>query len=178
VASTTLIATIMLVGVSLAAAYTDLARRRISNVMTFGLAAAALGLSSTHGALAFAVMLATYVAFLVVYTVPFSRGWIGGGDVKLIAAGAVCAGWPGLVSLLLITSVAGGILALIELARARRLHFAMMQLATAAYVGGLGRGVILEPGRSKLPYALAILTGALYLLASETFAPWLQLVHG
>jgi Flp pilus assembly protein protease CpaA len=78
----------------------------------------------------------------------------------------------------LITSVAGGILALIELARARRLHFAMMQLATAAYVGSLGRGVILEPERRKLPYALAILTGALYLLASETIAPWLQLVHG
>jgi prepilin peptidase CpaA len=178
VASTALIATIMLVGVSLVAAYTDLARRRISNVLTFGLAAAALGLSITHGALAFAVMLATYVALLIVYTVPFSRGWIGGGDVKLIAAGAVCAGWPGLVSLLLITSVAGGALALIELARARRLHFAMMQLATAAYVGGLGRGVILEPERRKMPYALAILTGALYLLASETFAPWLQLVHG
>ena len=65
-ASTTLIATIMLVGVSLAAAYTDLVRRRISNALTFGLAAAALGLSSTHGALTFAVMLATYAALLVV----------------------------------------------------------------------------------------------------------------
>lgn len=177
-ASTALIATIMLVGVSLAAAYTDLARRRISNALTFGLAAAALGLSGIHGALPFAVMLATYVALLIAGTVPFSRGWIGGGDVKLIAAGAVCAGWPGLVSLLLITSVAGGALALIELARARRLQFALMQLATAAYVGSLGRGVLLEPERRKLPYALAVLTGALYLLASETIAPWLQLVRG
>jgi len=168
----------MLVGVSLAAAYTDLARRRISNALTFGLAAAALGLSGIHGALPFAVMLATYVALLIAGTVPFSRGWIGGGDVKLIAAGAVCAGWPGLVSLLLITSVAGGALALIELARARRLQFALMQLATAAYVGSLGRGVLLEPERRKLPYALAVLTGALYLLASETIAPWLQLVRG
>ena len=52
-AGETLIATIMLVGVSLAAAYTDLARRRISNVLTFGLAAAALVLSATHGALPF-----------------------------------------------------------------------------------------------------------------------------
>jgi prepilin peptidase CpaA len=177
-AGETLIATIMLVAVSLVAAYTDLARRRISNVLTFGLAAVALVLSCTHGALAFAVTAATYVALLAAGTIPFSRGWIGGGDVKLLAAGAVCAGWPGLVSLLLITSVAGGILAVIELARARRLHFALMQLATAAYVGGLGRGVILEPERSRLPYALAILTGALYLLASETIAPWLQLVRG
>jgi len=177
-ASETLIATIMLVTVSLVAAYTDLARRRISNVLTFGLAAVALALTCTHGALSFAVMAATYVALLAAGTIPFSRGWIGGGDVKLLAAGAVCAGWPGLVSLLLITSVAGGILAVIELARARRLHFALMQLATAAYVGGLGRGVILEPDRRRLPYALAILTGALYLLASETLAPWLQLVHG
>ena len=177
-AGETLIATIMLVAVSLVAAYTDLARRRISNVLTFGLAAAALVLSCAHGPLAFAVMLATYAALLAVGTVPFSRGWIGGGDVKLIAAGAVCAGWPGLASFLLITSVAGGVLAVIELLRARRLQFALMQLATAAYVGGLGRGVILEPDRRRLPYALAILTGALYLLASETIAPWLQLVHG
>ena len=177
-ASETLIATITLVAVSLVAAYTDLARRRISNVLTFGLAAAALVLSLSHGAVAFAVMLAAYVALLAVGTIPFSRGWIGGGDVKLIAAGAVCAGWPGLASFLLITSVAGGALAVIELVRARRLQFALMQLATAAYVGGLGRGVILEPERRRLPYALAIVTGALYLLASETFAPWLQLVHG
>ena len=177
-ASTALIATIMLVAVSLVAAYTDLARRRISNVLTFGLAAAALVLSCAHGPLAFAVMLATYGALLAVGTVPFSRGWIGGGDVKLIAAGAVCAGWPGLASFLLITSVAGGALAVFELLRARRLQFALMQLATAAYVGGLGRGVILEPDRRRLPYALAILTGALYLVASETIAPWLQLVRG
>jgi prepilin peptidase CpaA len=178
VAGEALIATIMLVAVSLVAAYTDLARRRISNVLTFGLAAVALGLSCAHGAIAFALMLGTYLALLAVGTIPFSRGWIGGGDVKLLAAGAVCAGWPGLASLLLVTSVAGGVLAVIELARARRLHFALMQLATAVYVGGLGRGVILEPERRRLPYALAILTGALYLLASETIAPWLQLVHG
>jgi prepilin peptidase CpaA len=177
-AGETLIATIMLVAVSLVAAYTDLARRRISNVLTFGLAAAALVLSATHGALPFVAMAAAYGALLIAGTFPFSRGWIGGGDVKLIAAGAVCAGWPGLVSFLLITSLAGGGLAVIELARARRLHFALTQLATAAYVGGLGRGVILEPERRRLPYALAITIGALYLLASETIAPWLQLVRG
>ncbi len=177
-ASETLIAAILLVGASLVAAYTDLARRRISNVLTFGLAAAALGLTVTHGVMPFAVMLAAYVALLAAGTVPFSRGWIGGGDVKLLAAGAVCAGWPGLVSFILITSLAGGVLAVIELGRTRRLHYALIQLATVAHFGGFGRGISLEPDGRRLPYALAISTGALYLLASETIAPWLQLVRG
>jgi zinc transporter ZupT len=34
-----------------------------------------------------------------------------------------------------------------------------------------------DHARRKLPYALAITAGALVLLASETFAPWLQLAR-
>jgi prepilin peptidase CpaA len=168
----------VLLAVTLAAAATDVRARRIPNVLTGGAAVAALALHLSGGVVAELTCIAAMSAAFALGSVGFSAGWFGGGDVKLIAAGAVCAGWPGLASFLLITSVAGGVLAVVELLRARRLQFALMQLATAAYVGGLGRGVILEPDRRRLPYALAILTGALYLLASETIAPWLQLVHG
>jgi prepilin peptidase CpaA len=172
-----MIAATVLVLASLVAAYTDLARRRISNVLTLGIAAVGLALSAMHGLVPFLAMLATYAAVLVAGTIPFSRGLIGGGDVKLLAAGAVCAGWPGCIEFLLVTSLAGGVLAVVELTRAHRLRTAFQELATAAYVGTLARGVVLDPQRRRLPYALAIAAGALILLASETIAPWLQLVR-
>ena len=172
-----MIALTILVFASLVAAYTDLARRRISNVLTLGIAAVALALSATHGLVPFLAMLAAYAAVLAAGTIPYSRGLIGGGDVKLLAAGAVCAGWPGCIDFLLVTSLAGGVLAIVELARARRLRSAFNQLTTAACAGTLGHGVVLDPERRRLPYALAIAAGALFLLASETIAPWLQLVR-
>ena len=170
-------ATLILVGASLAAAYTDLARRRIPNVLTFGLAAVAMVLAATHGLAALGIALTAYTVLLIAGTFGFSRGWIGGGDVKLLAAGAACAGWPGLIPFLLYMSVAGGMLAIAELTRTNRLRGALENVALAAYVGNLHHGVTLDRERPKLPYALAIAAGALLLLASETVAPWLQLVH-
>jgi len=50
---------------------------------------------------------------LVVGIMIFALGWLGGGDVKLLAALALWAGPDHLVLLLLMTCLAGGILALI-----------------------------------------------------------------
>lgn len=75
----------------------------------------------------------------------FSRGWLGGGDVKLLAACAVWSGFAGLPSLLLGTAFAGGMLALVAVIGRR--------LARDATYPGLRRG-------GPLPYAVAILGGA------------------
>lgn len=53
------------------------------------------------------------MAVLVVGIFIFSLGWLGGGDVKLLAALAFWAGPDQLMLLLLMTCLAGGILALI-----------------------------------------------------------------
>lgn len=172
-----MLTTLLLVVASFVAAYTDLTRRRIPNVLTFGLAAAALSGAALSGTAPLVFAAGAYLITLCVGTLPFSRGWIGGGDVKLLAAGAACAGWPGAATFFLFVAVAGGALALAELARTQRLYASLVNLATAAHFGTLRNGVILDTRRSKLPYALAIAAGALLLLASETVAPWLQLVH-
>ncbi len=172
-----MIALWLLVAASLVAALTDLRTRRIPNALTFGLAAAALVLAASGGLSAFVAAFVSYAVVLVIGTFPHTRGWIGGGDVKLLAAGSACMAWPLSLTFFLYVALAGGVLAIAQLAQARQLRAAMMQLATAAYVGGLQRGVILEPSRPKLPYALAIAAGALLLLASETIAPWLQLAR-
>lgn len=47
---------------------------------------------------------------LVVGIFMFSRGWLGGGDAKLLAAAALWFGFEGLLQYLLLVSVAGGML--------------------------------------------------------------------
>jgi prepilin peptidase CpaA len=169
--------TVVLVIACAIAAVTDLATRRVPNVLTFGLAAVAVIGSAQHGLIAIPFALLAYSALLLAGSVAYGRGWFGGGDIKLMAAGAVCAGWPGAVVFLAATGLAGGALALFELARARRLATSFSTVALAAVSGELGRGITLDPERRRLPYAIAITAGALTLLASETFAPWLQLVR-
>jgi len=169
--------TLVLVIACAIAAVTDLATRRVPNVLTFILAAVAIIGSAQHGLIAIPLALCAYSALLLAGSVAYGRGWFGGGDIKLLAAGAICAGWPGAVVFLLATGLAGGALALFELARTRRLGASLTAVAVAAAAGELGRGVTLDPERRRLPYAIAITAGALTLLASETFAPWLQLVR-
>jgi prepilin peptidase CpaA len=169
--------TVVLVIACAIAAVTDLATRRVPNVLTFGLAAVAIIGSAQHGLVAIPFALLAYSALLLAGSVAYGRGWFGGGDIKLMAAGAICAGWPGAVVFLVATGLAGGALALFELARTRRLTTSFSTIALAAVSGELGRGITLDPERRRLPYAIAITAGALTLLASETFAPWLQLVR-
>lgn len=84
----------------------------------------------------------------------FSRGIIGGGDVKLLAAVALWAGPTLVFPVLLLTMVSGGLLALIFLAHA------MLQSRTQ--LGGIvaaRRTVLAAP----VPYGIAISIGAAYL---------------
>lgn len=49
---------------------------------------------------------------LIVGMILFSFGGFGGGDAKLIAAGALWMGWPAIINFLLYLSLAGGVLTL------------------------------------------------------------------
>ncbi|WP_226896249.1 prepilin peptidase [Polymorphobacter sp. PAMC 29334] len=81
----------------------------------------------------------------------FDRGWLGGGDVKLLAACALWAGFSGLPLLLLGTVFAGGAMAVIAVV-GRKLARPGATYPAFQYNG-------------PLPYAVAILGGAI-LLAS------------
>lgn len=84
----------------------------------------------------------------------FSRGIIGGGDVKLLAAVALWAGPASVFPVLLLTMMSGGLLALIFLAHA--------MLQGRSQVGGavLARRAVLA---APVPYGIAIAIGAAYL---------------
>jgi prepilin peptidase CpaA len=84
----------------------------------------------------------------------FALGWCGGGDAKLMVACALWLGWPGLLTFLLATGVAGGALAA-GLINARKGAIGVVMAAGPGWIGRL-----FQPD-SDLPYGLAIAVGAL-----------------
>ena len=61
---------------------------------------------------AFGLHVAVGFGFFAVGFTLFSLGLFGGGDAKLLAAAALWLGWPDLVTFLVMTAFAGGVLAL------------------------------------------------------------------
>ncbi len=126
------IATWLVLGACALAVLTDLRSRRIPNALTAALAIAALALHATQGPVAFAVACATLVGVLLIGFVAFSFGWLGGGDVKLLAAGAAALGLPDAVPFLIYTAIGGGVLALVVAIAMGRLKSVLASVAHAA----------------------------------------------
>jgi prepilin peptidase CpaA len=157
-----------------AACYTDLRNRKIPNALTYAAMIAALAFAAANGVAALGIAFASLAATMVLGTVAFSFRWLGGGDVKLLAAAAATITYPQFLTLLVYVAFAGGVLALLSALAAGRLH---------TVVGSIGRSLIYRipvaatSGVRRLPYALAIFAGTASYAASESFAPWLRLVH-
>lgn len=105
-------------GLMVAAAISDFRHLIIPNRLIGGLCVLWLLDLETAPNASLAATLATIGCAAVVVllgAVLFSRGWIGGGDVKLLAAAALWAGAEALPPLLLLTGLIGGLLALLFL---------------------------------------------------------------
>ena len=141
----------VLAAAAVAAAVSDVRRRRIPNALCGALAIAGVVNAGVTGGIAgIGVALLLLAAVLAVGTIAFARGWFGGGDVKLIAAGC-CGLSPGhAADFILYTALCGGLLSLYALAASR-------QLATALITRTLPRT------GTRLPYAVAVAGGALLL---------------
>lgn len=156
------VAAIAMTAAASAAAVTDVRTRRIPNVLTASLAVIALALHATGGLAAFADAFIIMLLVLLVGTLPFWLGWFGGGDVKLLAACGAAVGSQGVAPLLFDVLLAGGVLALIEAARRRRVG--MLFRSTASVVMGTGPTLGLH-----VPYGLAIAAGTIVYTGSIVF---------
>jgi prepilin peptidase CpaA len=117
-----------------------------------GLSAAVVGLNVAVGAGALLLGIGLFTA-----------GWVGGGDAKLFAAGALWLGWPALVTYLAATALAGGGLAL--LLYGLRSTFVRPFVSTGpAWLARLA-----EPGEN-VPYGVAIAVGALAAFPGSSLA--------
>jgi prepilin peptidase CpaA len=159
---------VLVVGVCIAA-YADLRSRRIPNLLTGTLAAAAIVLSIPGGWMSVAMAVLVMLAAFVLGTLAFSFGWFGGGDVKLLAACCGFAGFPHALDLVLYTFMAGGIVTIIEAAGKKRLRTVLFGTYHATL--GLPQASVLS-----VPYGLAIAIGACtYALSSLTPLHFLRL---
>lgn len=154
---------LMLVGACLlAAAWRDLAVRRIPNAMAAGVALAGVSLRALDGAGALGTTLAAATLLFVVLFLGFARGILGGGDVKLATAAALGLSPAGVWTLVLATALAGGVLSLVYLVMGRL-------TAGRVAVGGRSTGAARRVARVErwrikrcgpLPYGIAISAGA------------------
>jgi prepilin peptidase CpaA len=159
------------------AVVTDLRARSIPNAVTIPLALAGTALAATHGIVPALASIAIVLATLVIGTFFFSMGWLGGGDVKLLAAGAGALGFHDTLPFLLYTSIGGGALALVvALATGSLRPVVASALAMARPFLYKGTVAPAAPATSiKLPYGVAIAFGALLVALSHTVAPFLTL---
>ena len=141
----------------LIAAFEDLRRLIIPNALTLSLCVLwPLHVVGSLGPLVMLGSLGCGLAVFIAGALAFSRGFLGGGDVKLLAAAALWAGPGGTVPLLVITGVLGGMLALFLL------------MPPGAQVAALARAKLgngEDPARfgaaTPVPYGIAIAAAAL-----------------
>ncbi len=166
----------LVLGACAIAVATDVATRRIPNFLTAALAVAALALHATMGWSSFLLAVAMLACVTLLGFVAFSCRWLGGGDVKLLAAGAAALGFPDAVPFLIYTAIAGGVLALIVAIAMGRLGsvFASVTLVLRplAYKGTVA---VAPKAPITLPYAVAIASGAAAVALSHTVVPILRL---
>jgi len=165
------------------AALIDIRERRIPNWLTGSVAALyPLYVLASPMPIAWLGALAVAAAVFMFGFVLFARQLIGGGDVKLIAAASLWTGLDHLALFALITSLAGGGLALGSLWYRRwqgviEAHMAALgwRLApagrtrhAASSASDAGEGVaqiVIEPVPVTLPYGVAIAAGGLAVVA-------------
>lgn len=131
------------------AAIEDGWRLRISNLLVIGIAAtgvAAIVLAGIGWAAWQPVALS--LAILIVGTPLFAAGWIGGGDIKLLAASATWFTLDGGWRMLVAVAIAGGILTLFALA----VRLIRLPQSFRDRVALLRRG-------SGIPYGIAVALG-------------------
>jgi len=149
------------------AATSDVLSRRIPNKLTLLIALLffPVALSAGIPVLKIVVHACCGIAVLGLGYAFFSWKFIGGGDAKLLAAGAVWFGLEGLATFLMMTAVAGGLLALVILV--------WSLIAIDVEIRGSPIAPLVRRYVPAVPYGCAIAVGALLTASgnwSSTFA--------
>jgi prepilin peptidase CpaA len=148
-----------------AAAWHDITLRRIPDEAVIAVAGIGAGLRAAEGALPLALSLLVALLVLLLLLLPFAKGWLGGGDVKLLAALAIAVPPAATTQMLGATALAGGLLAFAYLAL-RRLPPSRLGRGRSL----AGRVLAIERARIRrggpLPYGVAIAIGAFCILVT------------
>ena len=162
------IASVVQIVLLLYVATIDIATRLIRNEIC--LALALLGIAAQLSSpMQIAQSLIAAAILLLLLLVIYQRGWIGGGDVKLLVALAIGLPLTGVIELLTTTALAGGVLALVHLMMRLlpypKLAPAGSSLARRIYAVERWRHLRHAP----LPYGVAIACGGIWTIFSRGF---------
>ena len=145
-----------------AAAY-DVATLTIPNEISVGVLATFIGaaLAAQLSWAEVALHLGAGLLLLIIGMLMFARGWLGGGDAKLMAATALWIGWTDLGTLIVWVTLTGGALAMLLLMFRRvPLPAPLMNAPWLTQLHAETKGV---------PYAVAIAAGALITLPQSVW---------
>jgi prepilin peptidase CpaA len=146
------------------AARADVRSRRIPNHLTFPALAIALASHAAFGGGAGFAESITAAAIAGGVLLPgWLMGWMGAGDVKLMAAAAAWLGMPGAVIALLVSLVAGGLVSAAIALREGVLRRALQGAVLLAAWGPRGRAMPVTTG-IRFPFAVAIVAGVTFAL--------------
>jgi prepilin peptidase CpaA len=167
-----LIAAVVLIfpALMLTAAASDALTFRIPNwislalIAAFPVAALVTGMSWSAAGLSLGVG----AAALVIGMILWALHWIGGGDAKLFAAGALWMGWPTAVVFAVSGMIAGGVLALIVIG------LRSPPVRAVLLLGPRWVARLTDPGEG-IPYGIAICLGGLIGFAQSHYATTLGL---
>lgn len=141
--------TAVLLALVLLAAIEDGWRMKISNLTSGAIALGAFAALLLDGpVVGFWQNLVLFAAVLLLGTMMFGRGWMGGGDIKLLAASALwfdlSSGWKLMVAI----AIAGGLETLV-----------IMALRRLPWPDSVRQRVLLLRRRGDIPYGIAIALG-------------------
>ena len=162
------IASTLKIALLLYVATIDIATRLIRNEIC--LALALLGIAGQLASpMQIAQSLIAAAILLLLLLLIYQRGWIGGGDVKLLVALAIGLPLTGVIELLTMTALAGGVLALVHVIM-RLLPYPKLAPAGSSLVR---RVYAVERWRhlrrAPLPYGVAIACGGIWTIFSQGF---------
>jgi prepilin peptidase CpaA len=148
------------------AAVHDVLARTVPNWMPVWLAVIGLLESALAGRLIASLLVGALV--FIVSGLCWKRGWLGGGDVKLLGAAAIAIPPMTVAPFVVAVSLAGGALSLVYLALGRLIPASVLGRPIARPAGVLSRALRIERRRLRrggpLPYAVAIAAGGLIVL--------------
>jgi prepilin peptidase CpaA len=150
------------IGLLILAALHDVAARIVPNWICLTLTLLGLGARADSGTFIYSLILSAFVFFVAAFC--WRRGWMGGGDVKLLGAAATLVAPAVVLSMVTLVAFAGGGLAVIYLIL-RKTVTAVPALRPAPPLLRILRAEAWRIRRgAPLPYACAIAAGAIIAL--------------
>jgi prepilin peptidase CpaA len=150
----------------------DVRSRKIPNAIPISLLLAAFTFKAMHGPAELGIAVTATIVLLLLGSLAFSLRLLGGGDVKLLAAGCAFLPPSEMPQFLLFTALGGGALALVTAGMQKTLKRSLQGALSIMHGIRIDPTMAVSPAtRTSLPYAIAITFGAISVTLIHTFSP-------